>query len=170
MPELLSPAELNDFRKTIRDLAMPGTAHVLRGTSVPNGIGGYRQTLGTVSVGGTMFMPVRATISSPREREQMGQAIEAATWTITFPAEWDVRVTDRVYLFGMDRMMAVQGVMAPKTWELQRRVIATEERSNVGAAVAARPVPPVYPPTAGSSALDLSTVSGLSLAVPLGAV
>jgi hypothetical protein len=128
MPDILSLAELADIRRTVRDLTMPGTAILLRGTVTPNGIGGHTQTWGTVTVGGTAFIPCRYQPSSATEQAIASRVTAATSWTVVLPALWDVRITDRLYIEGDGRLMAVQGVLAPRTWEMQRRVICTEER------------------------------------------
>ena len=128
MPDILSAAELNDLRKTVRDLALPGTALLLRPTTTPDGIGGVTTQWGTVSLGGTTLIPCRFRPTGPGERPIAGRVWGVSGWEVVLPAEWDVRQSDRIYLYGADRTLAVQGVQAPTTWELQRRVLCTEQR------------------------------------------
>lgn len=128
MPDILSRAELDDFRRTVRDLVLPGTAIILRPTRTPNGIGGHTDTWGTASYGGTTLVPCRFHPTQDTERTVASRVTEAASWTVVLPAEWDVRITDRIVILGANRTLAVQGVMAPRSWEIQRRVLCTEER------------------------------------------
>lgn len=128
MPDILSPAELNELRGLVRDLAMPGTAMVLRGTTASNGAGGYTSTFGTASFGGTTFIPCRFRPSSNNERMQAGVVTGITSWTVILPAEWPITQADRVVLLPMHIVLAVQGVLAPQSWELQRRLVCSEQR------------------------------------------
>jgi hypothetical protein len=127
MAELLSQAELTQFRNLVRDLAMPGTAMILRGTLIPNGLGGYAEAWGTVAVNGTVQVACRYGVTSAAEREQAGGIQALVQWSLVFPAQWDIRQADRVYIYGEHRILAVDQVTAPKTWEIQRRVQASED-------------------------------------------
>jgi hypothetical protein len=128
MPNILSPAELDGLRALVRDLAMPGTALLLQGTSIPNGMGGFTQSFATASFGGTTEIPCRYRPSSDSERSQSGLITGVTSWTVVIPAEWPVTLADKIALLPMHKILAVQGVMAPQSWELQRRLICTEYR------------------------------------------
>lgn len=124
MPDILPPATLSILRGIVRDLAMPGTAHVLRGTVTPDGIGGWTNTYGTVSISGTVSMPCRYRPSSAQERERSGKLVAEMSWTVVFPAEWAIAVADRIVIDG--RTFMVEGMLAPKTWEMERHILCTE--------------------------------------------
>lgn len=125
MPGILSEAELDSFRALARDLAMPDEALILRGTVTPNGFGGHSRTYGTFDFGGTIYHPCRFTKSSPQEKAIAGLTLEESSWTVVFPAGWDVDSGDRIHLISATMTVEVQGVLGPKTWEIQRRVICT---------------------------------------------
>jgi hypothetical protein len=128
MPNILSDAEMDSLRGLVRDLTMPGTAMLLSGTSTPNGMGGFSQSYGTASYGGTTEIPCRYRISSDAERLQAGVLTGVSSWTVTIPAEWPVSLADKIVLLPMNRVLSVQGVIAPNSWELQRRLTCTENR------------------------------------------
>ena len=125
MPSILSPTELEGFRSLIRDLVLPDEAIILRPTRVSNNMGSFTETWGTVDVGGTIYHPCRFTKSSPQELAIAGLTTEQSAYTVVFPAEWDVQLSDRIHLTAATLTVDVQGVLAPKTWELQRRVVCT---------------------------------------------
>ena len=126
MPSILSTAELQSFRALVRDLALPDEALILRATATPDNFGGQTQTWGTVDVGGTIFQPCRITKSAPTLRPLAGRLVEVSSWNVTFPAEWDIRIGDRISYTGGTVTLQVTGIGAPETWEMERRVTCTD--------------------------------------------
>lgn len=105
------------------DLAatLPETAAVLRATTSPDGLGGQTTTWGTVATVAARLAPAGGGAA---ERLLAGRLVDGALWAITLPAGTDVRLDDRLQLGG--RVYAVVALLAPRSLEAARRVLARE--------------------------------------------
>ncbi len=116
---MLSATDLAAMRSTV-DASLPDVAQVQRRTLTSDGAGGYTESWNTVA---TVACRVAPSGQSPQERVIAERLTATSVWTITLPAETDVRPADRL-LVGT-RTFEVAGVLA-RSEEIARRVICTE--------------------------------------------
>lgn len=105
------------------EAALPDLAQVQRVTRTPDGSGGFSTTWATVVTAACALAPADAR---PPETETAARLATTAAWTITLPAGTDVRAADRIVSGG--RTFELTAPAAPRSWELTRRVSATEVR------------------------------------------
>lgn len=86
---------------------------------------------GSTSAGTLVLEDIQCSIESGAEHVQtralLAKIENVQAFTVTFPALTDVRLGDHLVIStqNADRLR-VQAVMAPESWEIERRVIATE--------------------------------------------
>lgn len=70
---------------------------------------------------------IESSAEHVQERALLAIIGDVQAFTVTVPAETDIQVDDRVVLTSRGNdSLRVQAVMAPESWEIERRVIATE--------------------------------------------
>jgi head-tail adaptor len=116
---MLSAEELAAIRGDVLEL-QPDTCQVQRVTLTPDGAGGQTESWSTVA---TVACRVAPSGQSPQERAIAERVASVSTWTLTLPAETDVRPADRLQVG--TRTFEVVGVLA-RSFEIARRVVCTE--------------------------------------------
>jgi hypothetical protein len=114
---MLSAADLADMRATVADLLVE-TATLSRGTPASDGAGGQTVTWATAATVAARLGPVGG---SPEEREVAHRVTSPSLRTVTLPAGTDVRLGDRLVISTVT--YEVVAVLAPRSWELSRRVV-----------------------------------------------
>lgn len=103
----------------------------------------YRVTTGDDDYGGsteeetvlTEMLP--CSIESGAAQEQVtllvGQQVGTQIFTVTLPADTDIRVTDHLVIRSQnDLHLRIQAVMDPESWDVEVRVIGSEEGEHLG--------------------------------------
>lgn len=116
---MLTAAELTAMRATL-NASLPDTCEISRVTLEPDGAGGQIETWETIA---TVACRVAPSGQSPQERAVAERVASVSTWTLTLPAETDVRASDR--LIAGVRRFEVVGVLAHSV-EIARRVVCVE--------------------------------------------
>lgn len=116
---MLTSGELARARADTEAL-LPDTCEISRVTLEPDGAGGQTETWETIA---TVACRVAPSGQSPQERAVAERVASVSTWTITLPAETDVKVGDRLTIGA--RTFAVAGVLA-RSNEIARRVVCSE--------------------------------------------
>ena len=121
---MIDARDMAGMRATL-DASLPDTAVVTRDTQVPDGAGGY-----TVTSVDASPVPCRVAPASGREVTIAGRLDAVGTWTLTLPAETDVRSPDRVYVNAVGvagiREFEVVLPLGPRSFEIGRRVVCLE--------------------------------------------
>jgi hypothetical protein len=115
---VLPPEEIEELRGEVLDF-YPDTASVMRKSSTPDDWGGTGSTYTEVLVS-----PVRVAALSTREVARLATEGTIADMTLVFPAETDIRQTDRAVVNG--RTFEVVNVGGGGAWEIQRPVAVQE--------------------------------------------
>lgn len=118
--------ELNDLRGALTSWR-PDTASVYRKpSSSADAYGGYGTTSAYSLVSSGNQVNVDSSPSNEQERALEGIIGETQVFYVTFANGADVEVDDKVVLTSMDNIeLRVRAVVAPESWELERRVAAT---------------------------------------------
>lgn len=93
----------------------PSSAQIQRATNTTDSMGGRSRAFSTVA---TVACRVKVEGSGASESQAGGKIEDAQTYRLAFPAQTDVRITDRVVVGGMT--LAVDAVNTPTTWEFER--------------------------------------------------
>lgn len=117
---MLSTADLAALRAEFNQ-SLPDTAQVQRVTRQSDGAGGSTETWTTIA---TVACRVSPMGNLPVERAIADRLTGVQFWAVTLPAATDITAADRIVSGG--RTFEVVGVLAPRTWELARRVVCTE--------------------------------------------
>ena len=99
---------------------LPGTAIVQRVTLVSDGMGGYTPTPTNIGTAICRVTPAGAGA----EKLVAEKLTSLNNWVVTLPATTDVTTKDKLVIGA--RTLEVQAVLAPRSWEVTRRVIASE--------------------------------------------
>jgi head-tail adaptor len=118
----LTDAEI-DRMQAVGDAHLAGTAVIQRATAVSDSGGGGSISWANVGTVSARFAPVIST-GTTNEDVEGGRMTADVDVIATVPAETDVRVTDRLVTDA--QILAVTNVRAPQTWEVNRRIEATE--------------------------------------------
>ncbi len=120
---MLSTTDLAAMRSTL-DASLPDTCQVTRKTPVPDGAGG--QTVTYPNAGSAVACRIAPATDAVRRAEDIiaGRVAQDAPWLLTLPNGTDVVATDRVTSGG--RTFEVSVVLAPRSWELDRRLLCRE--------------------------------------------
>lgn len=117
--QTLSASELAAMRATAED-ALPDTAVIWTVTNVSDGQGGMTATWAAAGTADCRISPS----GTGSERELASRLSSVSPWYITLPQGTAVTVKDRIHVGA--RVLEVAAIMAPRTWELTRRLIAIE--------------------------------------------
>lgn len=123
---VLSAEELSDLRGATESW-FTDTCDIHGHTAgVQDGYGGYSTDPETVKQVG-----VACTIESGAEHVQtralLAKIENVQAFAVTFPANTDVAVDDILIITSRANLrLRVEGVMAPESWEIERRVIASQ--------------------------------------------
>ncbi len=101
------------------DASLPDSAVIWRPARVPDGQGG-----GSTSWAEAGTYPARIGPTGGAESVIAAKLTATTTWTVTLPASTDVRPEDEIAI-GV-RRLKVAAVLAPRTWEVSRRVLCME--------------------------------------------
>jgi len=117
---MLSAQDLTAMRQTL-EASLPETAQILRRTLAPDGALGFTESWTVVAA-----VPCRIAPASAEDAERAGvsRTGAAVAWVLTVPAWTDVLPADRITAGG--RTFEVATVLGPNSYELGRRVLATE--------------------------------------------
>lgn len=117
---MLSDADLSAMRAQAES-AMPETVEIRRKTEVGDGAGGFTEQWSVIA---TVSGRIAPTGSQPQERVVAEKLSVVSPWTVTLPAGVDVTVSDRLVIGG--RTLEAVAVLAPRSWEISRRVLCAE--------------------------------------------
>lgn len=117
---MLTATEITEMQSTV-NLSLPDSATISRVTLTTTSLGGSSEVWATVA---TVACRVSPTTVSSVERETASVEMAVSPWTITLPANTDIRVTDRVVSAG--RTFEVVAVQVRRSWELHTGVHAQE--------------------------------------------
>lgn len=116
---MLTADELTEMRSTL-NVSLPDTAQVQRKSLMSDGVGGFTESWSIVAT-----VPCRVSPAGrfPDERVIAERLTAKSVWTITMPAETDIKPADRVEI-GL-WVFEVVAVMA-RSDEIARRVVCVE--------------------------------------------
>lgn len=117
---MLTDGMLDFYRDTLKE-TYPDTCVIVRSQGSADGMGG--STVVDVAVG-TYACRIAPAGLDPFEVLNASQVQAVAVYRITFPALIDVRPTDRIHVGA--RIFNVTGRTGDRSWELSKRVLATE--------------------------------------------
>ena len=125
MPDTPSSTELMALRDEVAGW-MPDRCNILRVTQAEDSAGGVEDT--ETQVASAVLCEVQSGVAQEQVHLVGGRLENVQLFTITFPALTDVRVSDHLLITTQaNRHLIVQAVVAPESWEIERRVIATTE-------------------------------------------
>jgi hypothetical protein len=127
MPEdVLTQVELADLRGAI-DSWNPDLATISRkGASAGDDYGGYGNTGAYATIQSNVPITLESSPKNDQERTIYSLIGDTHAYFITFPALTDVRIDDKVVVTSQANLtLRVVSVIAPESWELERRVLAT---------------------------------------------
>lgn len=101
--------------------SLPDTCTVKRNTPASDGQGGSTESWSTVA---TVACRISPGGLSPQEQVMAARITSALVWVITLPQGTDVTAKDRIT--AGTRTFEVASPLAPRSWELARRVMSTE--------------------------------------------
>jgi SPP1 family predicted phage head-tail adaptor len=101
--------------------SLPDVCTISRRTQTTDSQGGYTETWATAS---TTTCRVVSSNLTPEERATADRLSLATAWVVILPALTDVTAADRIVVGS--RTFEVAAVLAPKTWEVGRRVLCKE--------------------------------------------
>lgn len=101
--------------------SLPDAGTIQRVTQVSDDMGGHTDTW---AAAGTVACRVSPYPLRPGEEVVGGRVLGLDTWVVTLPAETTVSERDRIATGG--RSFEIVSVMAPRSWELARRLLCTE--------------------------------------------
>ena len=116
----LSTLELSNMRHEASHF-WPGTAVIWRATEASDGQGGVIQTWAAVGTTNCRLSPA----SSGREQVAADKLTAIAPWVITITQGTTVYESDRIVI-STAGTFEVQAVMAPRSYEVHRRLLCTE--------------------------------------------
>ena len=121
---MLTSSELSAMQTTL-DASLPDTGVIQRLTTAPDGQGGVVETWAAVGTAACRVSPQFGFVRYGSAERIEGQRLtEVDYWTVTFPDGTDVDTDDRIVTSG--RTLEAVAVMAPRSWELCRRLVCTE--------------------------------------------
>lgn len=120
-------AEMADLREATESWFMD-TCDIYRGAvPQPDAYGGYGSTDPEAVVAAGVKCTVESGAEHVQERALLAKIENVQAFTVTLPANTDVRVDDHLVLTSRNNdRLRVEAVMAPESWEIERRTIATE--------------------------------------------
>lgn len=128
MPDpVITPTELADLREATESWFTDRCDIWRPAVSADDAYGGY----GNASADTLVVEDIHCAIESGAEHEQTRALIakiqSTQVFTVILPAGTDVRLHDHLIITtqGNDRLR-VQAVISPESWEIERRVLATE--------------------------------------------
>ena len=123
---MIDSNQLAEMQATLA-ASLPDSAAIKRATKAPDGIGGFKEVWQTMATVACMLAP---SGREPEEREIAERLGAITLFTITLPSGTDVKPTDRITLTqavtGANSDLEVQGVLAPRSYEISRRVACSE--------------------------------------------
>lgn len=114
---MLTDREVADMRDTLEQ-TFPDECTIRRSQVVPDGQGGETETWSDLAT-----VPCRLSPQSQRQSDEVeeGDRITALTYrVVTVAHDTDVTAADRLVING--ETLEVQGLRAPRSWELSRRI------------------------------------------------
>ena len=118
---MLSTGEIASMR-TLLETSLPGTAIVQRRTLSSDGQGGNVEAWANQGTVSCRWSPLRNI--GDTEAVQGDRIAALRHRLVTLPANTSVTTADRLSIGGT--IHQVQGIRAPRDWELSRQVICTE--------------------------------------------
>lgn len=108
------------------DRSLPETAVIYRLTRDRDTSGGTIETLEASDPVECRVAPLGGGVGAAMAEELLiGRVGSNDAWMVTFPADTDINATDTLVILN-DRPMEVAAVLAPRSWELSRRVVCVE--------------------------------------------
>jgi hypothetical protein len=117
---MLSAADLTAMQVTL-DASLPDTATVYRVARTSDDAGGY--TDAWAAAGSAVACRI-SPVSSGRELAVAAKLTSVSPWVLTLPAGTNVTTADQ--LRTSTRTFEVLAPLAPRSWEISRRVICEE--------------------------------------------
>lgn len=125
MTLLLNDEQITSMRETL-NRSLPEMAVIYRLTRTDDTSGGTTETLEAGDPIECRVAPLGGGVGAAMaESLIVGRVGTADSWMVTFPADTDVRLTDSLIVLD-DRPLEVVAVLAPRSWELSRRVVCVE--------------------------------------------
>lgn len=125
---MLSTAAISSMRATLNG-SLPDECGVVRDIHASNGAGGQTSTPATVAIVACRVSPLTDTIRNP-ELVAAERLVPTAPWIVTLPATTNVLETDRIFSAG--REFEVAAVLAPRSWEIGRRLLCRLVNAGAG--------------------------------------
>lgn len=117
---MISASVLTALRTTV-EASLPDSCTIRRNTQTSDGAGGMTDSWANLA---TVACRVSPSGRAPEERVIAERIGSVGLWTVTLPALTEVTAKDRL-LIGA-RQLEVIAVLAPRSWELCRRVVCSE--------------------------------------------
>lgn len=128
MPDpVLTPTELAGLRAATESW-FPDVCDIYRvAAQAGDDYGGYGSTNADTVIAAGVPCSVESGAEHVQIRALLAKIENVQAFAVTFPANTDVKVGDHLVLTSRanDRLR-VEGVLAPESWEIERRVIASE--------------------------------------------
>ncbi|MBI4496310.1 MAG: head-tail adaptor protein [Chloroflexi bacterium] len=118
---MLSSSDLSALRTSLEE-SLPDTAVVQRVTRTADDMGGFTESWAAAGTAACRVAPLGSR--TPEERVFAERIAPDVPWVITLPQGTDVTAEDRVTVGA--RTFEVLGVLAPRSWEIGRRVVCQE--------------------------------------------
>ena len=119
---MISAGDLAAMKATLAE-SLPDSCQVWRNTPVSDNAGGTTDAWAMLSVADCRISPL-ARSDRLAELEVADRIAAVNSWILTFPVGTDVTEKDRI-VSGV-RGLEVASVLAPRTWEIGRRVLGQE--------------------------------------------
>ncbi len=127
MPEdVLTAVELADLRGAINSWNPDRATISRKGADTNDDYGGYGNTGAYSTVASNIAVTLDSSPKNDQERTIYSLVGDTHAYFIMFPALTDVRIDDKVVITTQSNLtLRVTAVIAPESYELERRVLAT---------------------------------------------
>lgn len=116
---MIGAAEMASMQ-ALQAQTMVTACYIGRRSYAADGLGGQTETITSAAA----VCRVAASANAPDYQIAGARIGEAQLWRLTFPAETDVRKTDRITVGA--RVFEVLGILAPSTYETARVTVCSE--------------------------------------------
>lgn len=127
MPENTpSLAELTDLRTALNDWGPERVTISRKGSDSADDYGGYGNTGAYSTVASNVPATLESSPKNDQERTLYSLVGDTHAYFVALPALQDVQIDDKLVLTTQSNLtLRVTAVIAPESWELERRVLAT---------------------------------------------
>lgn len=126
--QVLTSEELNSLRNSLVNWFPDTTTIYRKATQAEDEYGGYGTTSARILLASSVPCDLDSSPKNDQERILAGSLItDAQTYFVTLPANRDVQVDDKLIITSRPGLnLRVLAVLAPESWELERRLITTK--------------------------------------------